>query len=192
MFIHAQLKNARMAPRKVRLVRSAVIGLPVREARAQLTWQQSKAADLVLRVLNSAVANARHNFEFAEDNLKVADVIASDGIVFKRFQPASRGAAHPFVKRTSHITVVVSEIVAAKGAPQARKSEIDTVTIEELAKREDAEKNERLPAGGEEAGEAQVAGNEAGPKGGEGEAYGKMKMQQRGSGARKAYRRKSI
>ena len=164
MFVRAQLKNARMSPRKVRLVRSALVGLPVKEARSQLVWQRSKAADMVLSVLNSAVANATHNFEFTEDNLKVKDIIASDGIVFKRFRPASRGSAHPLFNGTSHITVVVDEIIASAEAPKARKTEIDTVTVEELAQREAAV--EKAEIHHDEGGEGQVSGNEeAGPKG---------------------------
>jgi large subunit ribosomal protein L22 len=185
MEVRAHLKHARMAPRKIRLVREAVIGLPVREARSQLIWQRSKAADILLHVLNSAAANAQHNFELAEENLLLADLVVNDGITFKRFQPASRGSAHPFRKRTSQVTVVLREIKPEHKKHRAKKSEIDTVTVDEFTKRQAAEKIE------EETASSKAQGRAAGDASPVEEAYAKKKIQQRGSGA-KTYRRKSI
>lgn len=186
MEVKAQLKNARIAPRKVRWLRDSVLTLPVGEARAQLKWQTGKAAKLLLAVLNSAVANAKHNFDAAEDNLKVSRLEINGGAVFKRWRPASKGMAHPYVKRTAHILIGVDEIKAQRKKRQKRKAEIDTVSVEDLAKSEpkaDAETGNQDEA---PTGRAAMAQPDEAMK-----AYQKKKIQQQGGDRKKTHRRKS-
>ena len=113
MKVSSHHKHARIAPRKVREFRGAVLGLPVAEAQAQLAWMKGKAPKVLLKVLNAAVANAVHNHELEKDKLVVADVVVGDGLKMKRYQPAAKGMAHPFVKRTSHVSISVEDSYGA-------------------------------------------------------------------------------
>lgn len=182
MEIAAQLSNARMTPRKVRSLRSVIVGLPVSEARAQLDWQGGKAAGVVGKVLGSAVANAQHNHEIKEDNLRVVDLKVGEGMRFKRWRPASRGLAHAFVKRTSHVTVVLDELEPSGKSKKrgAKKADIETLTVDELARREKASDD------GAGAGQRQAASTKTG------DVFQKIKMQQQGGDKKETYRRKSI
>jgi large subunit ribosomal protein L22 len=86
-----------------------VRGLPVEEARHVLAFTDRRAADPVAKVLNSAVANAEHNFALDSDELVVAEAFADEGPTLKRWRPRARGRATRIRKRTCHITIVVSE-----------------------------------------------------------------------------------
>ncbi|MFH1354085.1 MAG: 50S ribosomal protein L22 [bacterium] len=184
MEVKAHISNARMTPRKVRGLREVVVGLPVREALGQLDWQGGKAAKVIGKVLRSAVANAQHNHELEEDNLQVAELKVNDGMRLKRWRPASRGMAHAFVKRACHITVVLEEIVASgekRKKPKARQADIDTLTVDELAQREQVDKSVE---------DAAVTGRAAVPT--TSGVFQKIKMQQQGGEKKKTHRRKSI
>lgn len=113
MKVSAQHKHARISPRKVREFRSVIMGRQVAEAQAQLSWMKGKGAETLLKVLNSAVANAVNNHELEAAKLVVADVVVGDGLKMKRFQPAAKGMAHPFVKRTSHVSIIVEDSYGA-------------------------------------------------------------------------------
>lgn len=189
MKIFAQHKNVRMTPRKVGNLREAVIGLSVREADAQLAFQRGKAAKMMRKVLLSAVANAKHNHEIEEENLRVADVEVDSGIKFKRHRPVSRGMAHGFVKRNSHIKIVIEEIEpSAEKSKKVKKTEIDTLTIDELGKKEkiavekvDTEEPLEKKEGLEQRGQDKSM-----------EAFQKKKIQQQGGDKKKTHRRKSL
>lgn len=105
----AVAKSVRIAPRKVRLVIDLIRGKEVGEAVAILRHTQRGASPVVGKVLNSAVANAEHNYELETDNLVVSEVFVNEGATLKRFRPRAQGRASKINKRTSHITVVVSE-----------------------------------------------------------------------------------
>lgn len=186
MKISAHLKNARMTPRKLRLWRKVVVGLPVAAARAQLQWQPGKGARIILDVLNSAAANAVHNLELTENNLRVLDVRVNEGLTFKRFRPVSRGMAHAYVKRTSHVTVALSEITPQARARARAAAEIDTVAVDELPKEREPERiTDR----------AELATGGVTPPGGPSateEAYQRTKMLQQGGDRKKTHRRKSM
>jgi len=109
MKVRAQAKHIRQSPYKVRRVLDLVRGLPVEEARHVLAFTDRRAADPVRKVLNSAVANAEHNFALDSDELVVAEAFADEGPTLKRWRPRARGRATRIRKRTSHITIVVSE-----------------------------------------------------------------------------------
>ncbi|MBM7542847.1 50S ribosomal protein L22 [Amphibacillus cookii] len=105
----AVAKTVRIAPRKVRLVIDLIRGKNVGEAIAILKHTQRGASPVVEKVLNSAIANAEHNYEMDVDNLYVSEAYVNEGVTLKRFRPRAQGRASQINKRTSHITVVVSE-----------------------------------------------------------------------------------
>ena len=102
-------KSVRIAPRKVRLVVDLIRGKDVAEAIAILKHTQRGASPVVEKVLNSAIANAEHNYELDTDNLIVSEAYVNEGATLKRFRPRAQGSASKINKRTSHITVVVTE-----------------------------------------------------------------------------------
>jgi len=105
----AVAKSVRIAPRKVRLVVDLIRGKKVGEAIAILRHTQRGASPVVEKVLNSAIANAEHNYELNADNLVISEAFVNEGATLKRFRPRAQGRASKINKRTSHITVVVTE-----------------------------------------------------------------------------------
>ena len=105
----AVAKSVRIAPRKVRLVIDLIRGKNVGEAIAILNHTQRGASPVVEKVLRSAIANAEHNYEMDTDNLIISEAFVDEGVTLKRFRPRAQGRATQINKRTSHITVVVSE-----------------------------------------------------------------------------------
>ncbi|UOQ49451.1 MULTISPECIES: 50S ribosomal protein L22 [Gracilibacillus] len=105
----AVAKSIRIAPRKVRLVIDLIRGKEVGEAIAILKHTQRGASPVVEKLLNSAIANAEHNYEMNTDNLVVSEAFVNEGVTLKRFRPRAQGRATQINKRTSHITVVLSE-----------------------------------------------------------------------------------
>jgi large subunit ribosomal protein L22 len=110
MKVRAQAKYVRQSPYKVRKVLDLVRGLPVLEAEDVLRLASRGATEPVTKVLKSAVANAEHNFALDADELVVAEAFADEGPTLKRFRPRARGRATRIRKRTSHITIVVSDM----------------------------------------------------------------------------------
>ncbi|KRN29141.1 50S ribosomal protein L22 [Lactobacillus selangorensis] len=105
----ATAKTVRIAPRKARLVVDLIRGKKVAEALAILEFTPRAGSPIVEKVLKSAVANAEHNYDLDAENLVVSKVFVNEGPTLKRFRPRAKGSASPINKRTSHITVVVSE-----------------------------------------------------------------------------------
>ena len=102
-------KSVRIAPRKARLVVDLIRGKDVGEAVAILRHTPKAASPVVEKVLKSAVANAEHNYDLDVNNLVVSEVFVDEGPTLKRFRPRAQGRASAINKRTSHITLVVSE-----------------------------------------------------------------------------------
>jgi large subunit ribosomal protein L22 len=132
MQISATHKYLRIAPRKVRLVADLIKGKKVLEARATLKYTTRAAAEPLEKALRSAVASAKHNFQLEELNLYITRVIVNEGPKLKRYRPRARGRAFPIQKKTSHITVVLDEIIPTadmdqkKGEKVSRKTAIET------------------------------------------------------------------
>ena len=105
----AVAKYIRIAPRKVRVVMNLIRGKSVAEAFAILKFTPKAGADVIEKVLRSAVANAENNFDMNVDELYVSSAYVDQGPTLKRIHPRSRGQAFSIFKRTSHVTVVVSE-----------------------------------------------------------------------------------
>lgn len=105
----AQARYIRIAPRKVRLVIDLIRGKQVGEAISILRHTPKSASPVVEKLLNSAIANAEHNYELDPNNLVIAQAYVDEGPIMKRFRPRAMGRASRINKRTSHITLVVSE-----------------------------------------------------------------------------------
>ncbi|WP_277678965.1 50S ribosomal protein L22 [Gracilibacillus dipsosauri] len=105
----AVAKSIRIAPRKVRLVIDLIRGKEVGEAIAILKHTQRGASPVVEKLINSAIANAEHNYEMNPEDLYVSEAFVNEGVTLKRFRPRAQGRATQINKRTSHITVVLSE-----------------------------------------------------------------------------------
>jgi large subunit ribosomal protein L22 len=105
----AKLKYARISAQKGRLVADQIRGMPVENALKLLTFSQKKAASLVKKVLESAIANAEHNDGADIDALKVSMVCVDEGPCHKRMHARAKGRGSRILKRTSHITVAVAE-----------------------------------------------------------------------------------
>lgn len=109
MEVRAKARYIRMSPRKVRLVIDVVRGLDVDKARNQLQFMNKAAAKPVLKLIDSAVANAEHNFKMKSDNLFIKSITADGGPTLYRWKPRARGRAAPIRKRTTHIIVALDE-----------------------------------------------------------------------------------
>lgn len=108
VMVKATARYVRSSPRKARLVVDHIRGDKVEDARIKLQFMARHVARDVQKVLNSAVANAEHNHELDADELRVAIAYVDEGPTLKRWRPRARGRATQILKRTSHITVVVS------------------------------------------------------------------------------------
>ena len=105
----AHAKYIRISPRKVKIVIDLIRGKSAEDAQAILTYTPKAAAPVVLKVLNSAIANAENNQNLNRKDLYVAEVHANTGPTLKRYVARSRGSASPMLKRTSHISVVLDQ-----------------------------------------------------------------------------------
>ena len=109
MEARAIAKHIRIAPRKIRIVVDLIRGKNIGEAFAILKFTPKVGAEVVEKVLKSAVANAEENYDMNVDNLYVSEVFVDQGPTLKRIHPRFRGQAFKILKRTSHVTVVVKE-----------------------------------------------------------------------------------
>jgi len=124
--ITAKLRHLRISPRKARLVVGLVRGLNVIEAEKQLKFLPKRAAEPVLKLLNSAVANALNNFKALKENLSIARITVDPGPTLKRWMPRAMGRATPLRKRTSHITIILEskEKIEKKEAKPVKKENL--------------------------------------------------------------------
>ena len=109
MEVSATLRHVRLSPQKARLVGDQLRGLPVERAIEVLTFARPRAASTLKKVLESAIANAEHNEGSDVDDLRVGTVHVDQGPTFRRFRARARGRAGRITKRTSHITVTVTD-----------------------------------------------------------------------------------
>ena len=110
MPVTAKLRNLRIAPRKVRMVADLIRRKPVVEAENILKFTVKKAAPAFLKLLNSAIANAKNGFDMKKENLYIQKVLVDEGPKMKRWLPRARGKADEIQKKTSHITIILDEI----------------------------------------------------------------------------------
>ncbi len=109
MEVKAVLKYVRVSPYKVRKVGAAVKGKPVESGLQTLKFMPQKAANILEKIVRSAVANADQNPEIDIDMLVIRNVIADQGPSLKRWKARARGRGTRILKRTSHITVILAE-----------------------------------------------------------------------------------
>ena len=109
MEVAAKLSGARISAQKARLVADQIRGKKVDEALNLLTFSGKKAADLIKKVLESAIANAEHNEGADVDDLRVSTVFVNEGRSMKRIKPRAKGLADRIIKRSCHITVKVAD-----------------------------------------------------------------------------------
>jgi len=109
MEVAARLKGAQISAQKVRLVADQIRGLSVEQALNELEFSNKKAAHIVKKVLDSAIANAENNEGADVDELKVSTVFVDEGMTMKRLRPRAKGRADRILKRSCHITVKVAD-----------------------------------------------------------------------------------
>jgi len=109
MEVQAKYIHARISAQKCRLVADQIRGLPVEQALTLLKFSPKKAAGIMKKVLESAIANAEHNEGADIDELKVSTIFVDEGPTMKRWRARAKGAANHIFKRSSHITVMVAD-----------------------------------------------------------------------------------
>jgi large subunit ribosomal protein L22 len=144
MDVKAHLRFLRMLPRKVRLVVDAVRGLRATDAETRLQFIRRDASEPVLKLLRSAMANAKHNFKLDADKLTVKAITADQGPTLKRFRPRAMGRSAPIRKRTTHVTIVLTdgraEASKAEAAPEKKAEAKASATKASAAKKAPAKK----------------------------------------------------
>ena len=109
MEVQAKLRGAKLAAQKARLVADQIRGKSVERALDILQFSNKKGADIIKKVLESAIANAEHNDGADVDELKVSTIFVDEGMTMKRIKPRAKGRADRIFKRSCHITVKVAE-----------------------------------------------------------------------------------
>ena len=109
MEVAARLKGARISAQKARLVADQIRGKGVEEALDLLTFSSKKAAGIIKKILNSAIANAEHNEGADVDELRVSTIFVDEGMTMKRLRPRAKGRADRILKRSCHITIKVAD-----------------------------------------------------------------------------------
>lgn len=138
----AFLKNNRQAPRKVRLIARAIIGKTVPVALSELDYMPHKGAETLLKLVSSAVANAKQaDVSVQEENLIVKNITVDKGVTLQRFMPRAFGRASPIHKESSHIHVFLEEIGGKKKKDTA-SVKVETKKKEVPTKAEEKEKKE--------------------------------------------------
>ncbi|PIT92281.1 MAG: 50S ribosomal protein L22 [Candidatus Harrisonbacteria bacterium CG10_big_fil_rev_8_21_14_0_10_42_17] len=140
-----RLRFLHVAPRKVRLVAYALRGLLVQEAEAQLLNRSQRSAPALLKLLRSALANAKHNHSLEPNQLFIKAVFVDQGPVFKRIMPRAQGRATPIQKKTSHITLTLATLPAV----YTGRFSITTPTKDEVASKK--REKEKLRSKGKKA-----------------------------------------
>lgn len=137
MEVLAKHRNLRMSPRKVRLLLPALRGRRATDALADLRLTAGAAAEPLAKAIKSAVANAEHNYSLETSSLVVKKLSADEGPVQKRFRAGGRGRANAYQRKTTHLTVVLADVVVpGTKKPKAVKRAIKKVVPKRKAKPE--------------------------------------------------------
>jgi large subunit ribosomal protein L22 len=129
LLIRAEQKNIRISAQKMRLVADAVRKLDPVQAVLQLKFLKKRAALALAKVIKQAIANGTNNLQLGESGLKFHRLEIGEGPTYKRWQPVSRGRAHPILKRTSHIKVVLESPTV-----KARNPKLENLNKSKLSK----------------------------------------------------------
>lgn len=122
--VTAILKNYRQSPRKVRLVADTIRGKKVNAAILNLSFVPKRAAAPLKKLIESAVANAKHNHNLDLDTLVIKSIQVDQGFTMKRSMPKWRGTAHPIRKKTCKVTVVIDGILSAEEKKTVEKKPV--------------------------------------------------------------------
>jgi len=136
MAVTAKLRYLRITPRKVRLVADLIRGKSVEEAQTILSFANKKAAEPLLKLLKSAASNAKNNFQLKELNLYISKILVDEGPKYKRWRARARGRADEIQKKTSHIAIVLDEIIKRPKEIKKMKKVKKIPKIKEEAKKE--------------------------------------------------------
>jgi large subunit ribosomal protein L22 len=109
MEVRAVSKDTGVPPRKARLLVDMVRGKKVDEALSMLQFTPSPSANVIAKTIKSAAANAESAYQMTSSELRIVEIFADEARTLKRYRPRSRGRVSPVLKRSSHITVIVSE-----------------------------------------------------------------------------------
>lgn len=109
MEARAHLRHVRISPRKVKIVCDLIRGKSIPQATAILLTTPKAASEPLLKLMNSAAANAENNHNMDPEKLYVSEIFANPGPIMKRIMPRAQGRAFRINKRTSHVTLVVAE-----------------------------------------------------------------------------------
>lgn len=135
MIIKAELNKYRQAPRKVRLLAELVKGKKVEDAIALVSFSGKRAADPIVKLIKSAVANATHNFNLSADSLFVKNMRVDGGFVMKRGMPRAFGRSFLIKKRTSHVLLELESKEVAAKAKKVEKVEKKPVAKKKVVKK---------------------------------------------------------
>lgn len=127
MQIVAQLNRLRLAPRKVRAISDLLKGKDVVKCLHQLEHFPKRSSPHFIKLINSAIANAEHNFNMIKSNLYIKEIIVNEGIKLTRFKPKGFGRAARIQKKTSHIKLTLGERVVGLRADSKVKKEAGSV-----------------------------------------------------------------
>ena len=145
MKVHATLNNLRIAPRKVRLVTHALIGVDTREALLQLSKMVKKSSQPITTLLGSAVANARNNFGLDENNLYIESIRVGDGLRLERWLPRAFGRATPLIRRGSNVMIILEERIEGKNRTERKQPIVKSLPRESaLAESENSEEKKEV------------------------------------------------
>jgi len=139
MKISVKLNNLRIAPRKTRMVADIIRGKKAEEAKGILNFSIKGASGPILKLLNSALSNAKNIYQTDADNLYISKITVDEGIKMKRWMPRARGSASEITKRSSIVTLVLDEINPVK--KHAKK----TKAVKESQLEKVLEKDEKNP-----------------------------------------------
>lgn len=123
MQLSVKLNYLRISPRKVRLVADLIRGKRVEEASTVLNFTVNKSSKPLLKLLNSALANARNNLKISTDNLYISKITVDEGPKYKRWMPRARGSAYEIQKKTSHVTLILDQVPGEKTKLKKKKTE---------------------------------------------------------------------
>ncbi|OGL99508.1 50S ribosomal protein L22 [Candidatus Uhrbacteria bacterium RIFOXYB2_FULL_45_11] len=126
MQVKAHARHIRMSSRKVRLVIDLIRGARVEKAQTQLRFANKLAAEPVLKLLNSAIANAVNNFQMNKEDLKITSITADEGPILDRWHPRAHGRAMPIRKRSTHISIILEAVDQNGNKTSVEKDEIKT------------------------------------------------------------------
>jgi len=134
MAITARLKSIRIATRKVKMMADLVRGKSAVEAQTILSFKSNRSAEPMLKLLNSAMANAKHNFKLDPSTLYISKLLVDQGPTLKRSMPRSRGSAFPILKRTSHVLLELSPVAPKAKDEKKKKSAVKATKVKKEIK----------------------------------------------------------